>query len=73
MASSFPLVKSVKTMVTVVVPMSMAQPTMAVSSGPQTSMHRNALPVNSPLTHTVKSYSRSVEASFTMTGKGTST
>ena len=57
-------------MVTVVVPISMAQPTMAVSSGAQTSMQVKALSDREPLTQTVNRFSRRVCASFTMTGKG---
>ena len=65
--------RSVSTIVTVVVPISMAQPTMAVSSGPQISIHWNVLSFNSPLTQTLQLCSRRVEARFTMTAKGTST
>ena len=70
MARILPLSKSVSTMVTVVVPMSMAQPTSTVSVGAVISMQLKQPSFNSPLTHTFQLFSRRVWAILTMTAKG---
>ena len=67
LARIVPVVISTSTMDTVVVPISMAQPTSAVSVGAVMSMQRKRFSCSSPFTTTWKPLSRRVDASFTIT------